>query len=43
MSVFGSEFCAFKMATEKITALRYKLRMMGVPFDEPTFVCVIVS
>jgi hypothetical protein len=39
-SVFGSEFCALKTATERIIALRYKLRMMGVPFDEPTFVRV---
>jgi len=39
-SVFGSEFCALKTATEKIIALRYKLRMMGVPLEDPTFVRV---
>jgi hypothetical protein len=39
-SVFGSEFCALKTATEKIIALSYKLQMMGVPLEDPTFVCV---
>jgi hypothetical protein len=39
-SVFGSKFCALKTATEKIIALRYKLRMMGVPLEDPTFVHV---
>lgn len=35
-STFGSEFIAIKIATELIQALRYKLRMMGVPIDGPT-------
>ena len=37
-STFGSEFIAMKQATEYIHGLRYKLRMMGIPCDEPTFV-----
>ena len=35
-STFGSEFIAMKIAMEKLIALRYKLRMMGVPIDEPS-------
>lgn len=35
-SVFGSEFVAMKIAIEQNEALRYKLRMMGVPIDGPT-------
>ena len=35
-SVFGSEFVALKIATEQNEALRYKLRMMGVPIEGPT-------
>ena len=34
-SSFGSEFIALRVATEKIEALRYKLRMMGIPLDGP--------
>ena len=30
-STFGSEFCAMKVAVEMIEAMRYKLRMFGVP------------
>jgi len=37
-STFGSEFVAMKQATEYIRGLRYKLRMMGIPVDEPAFV-----
>lgn len=37
-STFGSEFVAMKTATEYSRALRYKLRMMGIPCDEPTYV-----
>ena len=37
-STFGSEFVAMKQATEYVRGLRYKLRMMGIPVDEPTFV-----
>ena len=37
-STFGSEFCALKQATEYARGLRYKLRMMGIPCDEPTYV-----
>ena len=30
-STFGSEFVAMRIATERIKALRYKLRMFGIP------------
>ena len=39
-STFGSEYVALRITTEKIKALRYKLRMMGVPIDGPTNVFV---
>ena len=35
-SSFGSEFVALRIATELIQALRYKLRMFGVPVEGPT-------
>jgi hypothetical protein len=35
-STFGSEFQALKNAIELIEALRYKLRMFGVPINGPT-------
>lgn len=35
-STFGSEFVALRIATELIKALRYKLRMFGVPLESPT-------
>ena len=34
-STFGSEFTASKNALELFTAIRYKLRMFGVPVDGP--------
>lgn len=37
-SSFGSEFTAMKTGVEISEGLRYKLRMMGVPLDGPTFV-----
>ena len=37
-STFGSEFVAMKQACEYVKGLRYKLRMMGIPVDEPTFI-----
>lgn len=37
-SSFGSEFIAMKQCTEYIRGLRYKLRMMGIPCEEATFV-----
>jgi hypothetical protein len=36
-ATFGSEFVAMKTAMEANRALRYKLRMMGVPIDGPTY------
>ena len=35
-SMFGSEFTAMKNAVELIAALRYKIRMFGVPIDGST-------
>ena len=35
-STFGAEFRALKTAVELTEALRYKLRMFGVPIDGPT-------
>jgi hypothetical protein len=35
-STFGSEFVAMRIATERIKALRYKLRMFGIPILGPT-------
>ena len=37
-STFGSEFVAMKQACEYIRGLRYKLRMMGIPCEEPCFI-----
>ena len=37
-STFGSEFVAMKQATEYVRGLRYKLRMFGIPCEEPTFI-----
>jgi hypothetical protein len=37
-SSFGSEFIAMKQCCEYIRGLRYKLRMMGIPVDGPTYV-----
>ena len=39
-STFGSEFMALKTGFELLEALRYKLRMMGVPLDGPAMVKV---
>ena len=36
-SVFGAEFVAMKVGLETCRGLRYKLRMMGVPLDEPVY------
>jgi hypothetical protein len=36
-SVFGSEFVALKTGMETVRGLRYKLRMMGVQIDTPTY------
>jgi hypothetical protein len=37
-ATFGSEFVALKTAMEANRAMRYRLRMMGVPIDGPTYV-----
>ncbi len=35
-STFGSEFVAMRIAVERVRALRYKLRMFGIPIECPT-------
>ena len=35
-SMFGSEFIAMKTAVEQIESLHYKLRMFGIPVEDPT-------
>lgn len=37
-SLFGSEMVSMKQCTKYIRGLRYKLRMMGIPIKDPTFV-----
>jgi hypothetical protein len=37
-SSFGSEFCAMKHCCEYVRGLRYKLRMMGIPCEDPVFI-----
>ena len=34
-ATFGSEFVALRMCKEMIMALRYKLRMFGIPVEGP--------
>ena len=36
-SSFGSEFIAMKQCCEYLRGLRYKLRMMGIPVNNPVF------
>ena len=38
ISSFGSEFIAMTQCCEYIRGLRYKLRMMGVPVEGPTYI-----
>ena len=37
-SSFGSEFIAMKQCCEYVCGLRYKLQMMGIPCEDPTFI-----
>ena len=37
-STFGSEYIALKTAVDLIEALRYKLRMFGIPIDNSTMI-----
>ena len=37
-SSFGSEFTAMKQCAEYVRDIRYKLRMMGIPCELPTFI-----
>ncbi len=36
--MFRTEFCAMKQVTEYVRVFRYKLRMMGIPVEEPSFI-----
>ncbi len=38
LSTIGSEFIAMKIAMEMNSAMRYKLRMMGVPITGPSYI-----
>ena len=35
VSTFGAEFCAMRIGVQMIKALRYKLRMFGIPINGP--------
>ena len=37
-AVFGAEFVAMKTGIENLRGVRYKLRMMGVPIEGPTYI-----
>ena len=37
-SSFGSEFTAMKHCCEYLAGLRYKLRMMGIPMEDPVYI-----
>ena len=37
-SVFGAEFIAMKHGVDTLRGIRYKLRMMGVPVDGPSYI-----
>ena len=39
-SVFGAKFVVLKTGLEAVRGIWYKLRMMGVPLDSPTYVYV---
>jgi hypothetical protein len=42
-STFGSEFVALRICVEIIEALRYKLRMFGIPIDGPANTFLIIN
>jgi hypothetical protein len=37
-SSFGSEFCTMKQCCEYVCGLRFKLYMMGIPYEEPVYI-----
>ena len=37
-SSFGSKFIAMKQCCDYVRGMRYKLRMMGISFEDPTFI-----
>ena len=40
-AVFRAEFVAMKQGVEALIGIRFKLRMMGVKIDGPTYVCCV--
>ena len=36
--MFGAEFCALRHVIENLYGIRYKLRIMGIPVDKPSYV-----
>ncbi len=37
-AIFGAEFVAMKHGVEALNGIRYKLQMMGVNIDGPTYI-----
>jgi hypothetical protein len=37
-SVFGAKFVAMRKGNEACRGIRYKLRMMGIPINDPTYI-----
>jgi hypothetical protein len=37
-SVFGAKFVALKHGIKRLTGLRYKIRMMGIPLSGPMYI-----
>ncbi len=38
VSLFGTKFSALRHGIENLHGIRYKLRMMGIPVDKPSYV-----
>ena len=43
MSTFGSEMMSMKQAADYIRGFRYKLRMFGIPVEDPSYITVTIS
>ena len=43
VSTYGSELTAMKQAVEYVRGLQYKLQMMGIPCEDPTFSMVTIN
>jgi hypothetical protein len=37
-SIFGAEFIAMRAGNEACRGITYKLRMMGIPVNDPTYI-----